>query len=431
MHTAPSFSLFLGSITSNFVICKDIKMGKIFDDRVDYAINNIWINPWSGNGEKALQLLTEAANEEDGDACFFLARCYFGPSFVNPIFGFPEDDELGYEWLNKGLEYGSPVAMFGAMRVGGFEPKNGTFVYPPFSSLREIWDKVEEMAYSGEVFCQYMIANAYYYGDCIKIFSIPDSEVSLSMVQDWMYKAIELYEKCIANGLGLGIQNLINIITSGDYGIPVNEKRASELRRIGADMKIGAFERAVGREIENENPAKAVEMYERALLHGDKYSYYYLGMMYTYNGKMGVNLPKALEYFENELKYDPESIRAKNRISEILFYGGEGVQTDYDRVFKLLSEVYNENDWGSDMLGTCYLKGLGTPVNYEKAREILSKYTADTLNAIGLGEIYCYGLGVPQDISRGMKYFDQFPNHPRVIENKRHFKKTLFGWKMI
>lgn len=47
-------------------------MGRIFDDRVDFAINNIWINPWSGNGEKALQLLTEAANEEDGDACFFL-----------------------------------------------------------------------------------------------------------------------------------------------------------------------------------------------------------------------------------------------------------------------------------------------------------------------------------------------------------------------
>lgn len=406
-------------------------MGKFFDDRVDYAINNIWINPWSGNGAKALELLTEAANEGDGDACFFLGRCYLGPCFVNPIFGFPEDDNLGGEWLNKGMEYGSAVAMYGSMRLAGFKPKNGTFVHPPFTSLREIWDKVEEMAYSGEVFCQYMIANAYYFGDCIEMLGIPENQVNLNVIQGWMYKAIELYEKCIANGLGMGIQNLINIITSGDYGIPVNEKRASELRHIGADMKIGMYEREVGKEIEKENPAKAAEMYERAVSHGDKYANYYLGMLYTYNGKMGVNLPKALDCFEKELAYDPESIRAKNRISEILFYGGDGVQTDYNRVFKLLSEVYNENDWGSDMLGTCYLKGLGTPVNYEKAREILSKYGGDTLNAIGLGEIYCYGLGVPQDIPRGMKFFDKFPNHPRVIENKKHFKKTIFGWKMI
>ena len=72
-----------------------------------------------------------------------------------------------------------------------------------------------------------------------------------------------------------------------------------------------------------------------------------------------------------------------------------------DRVFKLLSEIYNENDW---------------------ARICLEP---------AIGEIYCYGLGVPQDIAKGMKYFDKFPDHPRVIENKKHFKKTLFGWKMV
>ncbi len=90
-----------------------------------------------------------------------------------------------------------------------------------------------------------------------------------------------------------------------------------------------------------------------------------------------------------------------------------------------------ENYWGSDMLGTCYLKGLGTNVDYVKAKEELSRYTKEALSSIGLGEIYAYGLGVPVDIKKGMEYWDRFPNHQKVIEHKKNFKKTLFGWKQV
>lgn len=66
------------------------------------------------------------------------------------------------------------------------------------------------------------------------------------------------------------------------------------------------------------------------------------------------------------------------------------------------------------MLGTCYLKGWGTSIDYEAARNEFLVYPAEELSAIGLGEIYCFGLGVKQNIRTGMEYLDKFPNNPTL-----------------
>ena len=100
-------------------------MSEVFDDRVEYAIQNIWVNFRSGNGEQAMRGLQEAAQEGNGDACYFLARCYSGPCYVDPGFGFESDDDKAEEWYNKSIELGSAVGMMGAMRVGGFKPRCG------------------------------------------------------------------------------------------------------------------------------------------------------------------------------------------------------------------------------------------------------------------------------------------------------------------
>lgn len=97
-------------------------MSEIFDNRVEYAIQNIWVNPRSGNGKQAFQGLQEAAQENNGDACYFLARCYSGPCYVDPGHGFESDDDKAEEWYNKSIELGSAVGMMGAMRVGASNP---------------------------------------------------------------------------------------------------------------------------------------------------------------------------------------------------------------------------------------------------------------------------------------------------------------------
>ena len=245
-------------------------MSNVFDERVEFAVQNLWVIPNVEKSGEARRKLEEAANEGNGDACFFLARCYFGECFVDPRFGFEESDEKGERWLEKGLELGSAVTMFGAKRVGGFKPGRGTFVYPPYGSLKEIWDEVWRKAEAGQIFCKYMVANAYYYGDVIEFLGMDSKSVTLANVVEFQNRAIALYEGIIASGSVLGIGNLINIITSGDYGMAKNERRAKELRHIGASRGVAQFERMEGKELEEAgNIEGAAEMYRRAIEHND------------------------------------------------------------------------------------------------------------------------------------------------------------------
>ena len=42
-------------------------MSHVLDERIEYAIEQLWLNPIEGDGNKAKAMLEEAANE--GDRC--------------------------------------------------------------------------------------------------------------------------------------------------------------------------------------------------------------------------------------------------------------------------------------------------------------------------------------------------------------------------
>lgn len=115
------------------------------------------------------------------------------------------------------------------------------------------------------------------------------------------------------------------------------------------------------------------------------------------------------------------------------------MEPDYEKAFQHLLAAHNAgNNWGGDMLGTCYLKGLGTPVNYQMAKGIFSYYPDKLLSAIGLGEIFAYGLGTPENIRTAMKYWNQYPNDPCVMEHfitghrgRTAFRKQIDYFKVL
>ena len=406
-------------------------MSQQLDQRVETAIRQLWLEPWNNDGKEAKAMLEEAAAEGNGDACFFLGRCYLGECFIKPKFGFEENEELGNEYFNKSIELGSAIGMFGTQRLAGFKPRCGSFIHEPYSSLKEIWDVVNELAESGQPFCQYMLGNAYYYGDCIEMLGYKDDEVDFSLIQSFQKKAMELFEKSIEQGCTMAIGNLTDIITSGDYGMPVDEKYAKELVKRGAQLHDPYYECEYANTLKETNPEEAVKLYENALSNGNVEAYYYLGEMYTFDGKMPQDLKKAKGYYEKGIEADSHPVGCKNGLGKIYFYGGDGIEPDYNKAFQFFKQTRPETDWCSDMLGHCYLKGLGTGVDYAAAKTEFLVYTGDKLSAIGLGEIYCYGLGVKQDIAKGMTYLNRFADDPRVKEIKSHFKKRLFGWKQI
>lgn len=115
----------------------------------------------------------------------------------------------------------------------------------------------------------------------------------------------------------------------------------------------------------------------------------------------------------------------------LYFRGGDDIVPDYIKAVQYFEKAIGESKWCSDMLGTCYLNGLGTTQDYSKARELFLHYPNKELSALGLGKIYCYGLGVKQEIKKGMEYLKTIPNNQEAKEVKTHFKRSLFGWKQI
>lgn len=407
-------------------------MSQMFDERVEKAVDILWLHMQFDKGFEARNLLKEAAEEGDADACYFLARCYAGSRFVHSSFGLEEDKELWENYLNQSIENGSLVGMFGAssfMLDGyGFCPR-GDVIQPPYHSAKEVWDEVNRLAENGELFCQILLADAYYHGDLTDYFGIDD-------IGEWddELKMAPIYENLIAHDVMTGIDNYIKAVRAGLGNNLPDKKKAHQLEQIAADHDMPGYQMIVGEYLEDIDPDKAEEYYKHALRLHDMAAYYSLGRLHSFHGKGTKDLQKAKYYFEMGLEANPESAGCNNRLGEIYFYGGDGIEVDYHKAVEyFLKASQNGNHGACAMLGTCYLKGLGTEVDYAKAKKELERLSPpNPLLAIGLGEIYAYGLGVPADIEKGIRLWQKYPDHPRVKENMKNFKKGLFGgWKRI
>lgn len=412
-------------------------MAYTFSKDVRDAIAKLWLHPHTGEGAQALEALENAASQGDKDAYYLLGRCYAGPSFISSIHGFKEDDEKAQEYFYKSTIYGSAIGMLGYMRVSS---KNRYILYPPYESMQEVFDEVHQLAYEQQdIFCKMLIANAYYYEDVALIFeegrkASCDPATYEALAQQWMKEAISLYESCIDHGLTLVIGNLIQLYTKGMYGLPIQPHKELELWRRGASMKDGRYEAKLGVWCsEHGQHTQAVSYFKSAYHHGNLDGLYHLAEETTFRGGLPLDLLSACKCLEECLANKHQELGCHNMLGEIYFFGGSGVMIDYEKAFYHLQAAHqiDGNIWASDLLGTCYLKGLGTKPDYQKAMRLFEMDVHKPMACIGIGEIYAYGLGVKQDIRSAMVYWSNHPKDERVIANKKNFKRTLFGWKQI
>lgn len=207
-----------------------------FDQRVSQAVDIIYGRKEFRRGQEAFDLLQAAAADGDADAYFLLGRCYAGSAFVDERFNFVEDEALTDEYFNRSIEMGSAVAMFAARRLGGFRPRCGSFIQPPYNSNREVWDAVVSMALEGEVFCELILANAYYYGDAIELMGFDKQNMPVQQKQyllaNMAITARDIYEDIYNKGMLMAVWNYKDIITSGDFGVPKDGKRYKWLRKL-------------------------------------------------------------------------------------------------------------------------------------------------------------------------------------------------------
>ena len=406
-------------------------MGKYFSDTVDNAIEAIYYTYDKERAAACLQSLADASNAGDGDASYILSRCTSGPQYSWKYHPFQENDEVTEQLIRKSILQGSAMGVLGAMRCGMLTPEMEEAM--PFATLKEAWNTVYEKAQAGCLFAMNMIGNTYFWLDVVRIEGkgpndFPSKEAFGQWLRESELKCIPWFEKAFRGGMGFAGRNLYNLYNDGDDGtFPPDKAKALELAKLGAELGYPNWQEQYAILIEKEDgrAQEALDLYFAAAKQGQLYN---VGKAFMEGKIVPKDCPRAMECFELGLE-DPNAIGCANLAGKLLYLGQDGVPQDYGRAVQLFERAHAlKNTWGNDMLGSCYLFGYGCQKDPARALQLFQEvdYSTNLLN-YGLGTIYTQGLSVPEDIKKGVEYFQKCRNYAPAQEALLNFKKTLFG----
>lgn len=406
-------------------------MGNFFSDPVEQALEDIYYKERSGRGRASFELLVNTAAAGDGDACCVLSQCLRGPQHVWSGHGFPEDLQLAARILRLAVEHGSGAGMLAALCCGEL-PEQAL-------DLQAALDSVKEKAEGGDAFCQYMLGEIYLRQDFLRIErknsdSFPSPEAYGAYLTEQTAQCEDWFRKALSGGMSLAAERLRLFYTQGaGDAVPPQPEKAAELWKTGAEKGCPSLQLGYAQELEQAGAkTEALQWYQQSAEGGQPGAWYEVGRMYFDGTGVDKDEAFACQCFEKELPRG--HIGSHNLLGKACFYG-RGVPQDYERAFQLLRFAYLEgnkggsrNNWGVYYLGKCCFEGWGTRRDYEQARVFLEQMDWEYWDAsYMLGTMYARGLGVPQDIKRGVEYLQKAGDHPEPQEELLKYKKNLFG----
>lgn len=411
-------------------------MGKYFSDAVDNALEAIYYSYDRERAAAAVQPLADAANAGDGDAAYILSRCTSGPLYSWDYHPFQADDGVTEQLIRQSIVKGSAMGVLGSMRCGMFTPEMEEAMKAHYPTLKDAWNAVLEKAEAGCLFAMNMIGNTYFWLDIVRIEGkgpedFPSKEAFGQWLRESELKCVPWFEKAFQGGMGFAGRNLYNLYNDGDDGAFEPDKaKARALARLGAEKGYPDWqERYAALLKEGEDLSqRVIDLYFAAAKQGQLSSWFYVGYAYEL-GKMGKkDCQRAMKCYELGLQ-DPDQVGCANRSARLLFLGEDGIPQDYARAVQLFQRAHTlGSNWGSSMLGLCYLFGYGCQKDPQRALQLLQDATGflDMKN-YGLGVIYTQGLGVPENIKKGVEYLQKAPGYAPAQEELLKYKKTFFG----
>lgn len=408
-------------------------MGKFFSDAVEQALGYIYYDMRAGKGKEGFALLQKASEEGDGDATYFLSRCYSGMYYVWEHHGFPEDDNLAGELVRKSVAQGSAVGVLGAMRCNELKPAVRQTM--PFESLKQAWDIVLEKARGGEPFCAYMIGNTYFWGDILTIDhrsreSFANEAENRAYLKEQVEACIPWFEQAFENGVEYAGRNLMKLYGEGESDlVPPRPEKVPEINRQGAEKGYPNWQFWYGGDLRRaERYEEALSWFEKAATGGHVNAWGNIGFAYEMGQGVEKDAVRALENYERGLDRRTGNfsfVKAGN----LYFLGQDGVPQDYARAVQLFDTAVELGDkWCCPMLAYCYLEGKGCRQDYARAKYLLELTDREIPRTnYCLGRIYAEGLGVPQDIPKGVAYFQKNTNNALCRDELLKYKKTLLG----
>ncbi len=412
-------------------------MGKYFSDAVDQALEAIYYCYDNQKAAAAIPPLMKAAEAGDGDASYILSRCMSGPQYSWKYHPFEENDEGVNHYIRQSILQGSAMGVLGSMRCGMLTPELEEAM--PFANLQEAWDVVHEKAQAGSLFCQNMIGNTYFWLDIVRIQgksadSFPTRQAFGNYLRDCTLACIPWFEKAFRGGMGMAGRNLYNLYASGEEGLvePQPEK-AADIERLGAQLGYPEWQEDYGRELlkKEGREKEGLELCKKSAEQGQLTAWYQVGFAYQEGKLVPKDCRYAMSCYEKGME-SPKAIGCANKAGELYFLGKDGIAQDYARAVQLFEKAHGwDNTWGNDMLGLCYLMGWGCRKDPARAKMLLEEVTySSNVRNYALGLMYVDGIGVAEDIKKGMEYLQKAKNYPPAEEAMLRFKKGIFGgWK--
>lgn len=410
-------------------------MGKCYSDAVEQALEYVYYKEWLGKGQEGFALLKKASEAGDGDASCLLGRCLNGEYYVWPGHRFPMDEHKAEQYIKKGVEQGSALAVLVAMRCGVMKPALQQKM--PFASLQEAFDVVLDKAKKGDAFSQYTIGNSYFWWDFLRIQGkskqdFPSHDAFRAYLRDNISQCEDWFWKAFRGGIYYAGNNLRKYYSEGDEDIiPPQPEKGADILRMGAEYGYPTYLLEYAHALrQQDKEQEAIEWFRKAGEAGELSGWFFVGQAYVQGRLVQQDYVYAVKCFEKALDAFSTPIARGNSYYWLgwMYYAGCGVEQDYAKAIQLFTESYQQQELGGGYLAECYLLGKGTEVDVEKGRKFLDELSDDTprKNYI-LGCCYANGIGVPQDIKTGVQYLQKAGNMQEAKEELLHYKKTLFG----
>ena len=409
-------------------------MGKYFSDVVDQAIEDLYYCCDNDRATAAADALLLAAKEDDGDACYILSRCFSGSCYSWEYHPFEENEAAAYAMLHQAISLGSAAAVLGALRMDMLTPELREIM--PFESIKEAWDVIYEKAENGCAFCQYMIGNTYYFLDIIEIEDRKESDfANKGAWNEWKRQQIKQclpwFEKAFSGGMILAGRNYGHYYQygRGEY-IPPEPGKEVPIMRQGAERGYPEWMYAYAHYLAytEDNDKEALPWALKAAEAGHLWSWHIIGDIYWNGRAVERNLPYALECYEKTASYGNDSYACRQLGR--LYFNGWGTEVDYARAVQWLERDEEPEGIKYDLLGICYLLGRGCQQNPAQGKAFLEKSQDSPYKSYGLGMMYAEGIGVRENIEKGVEYLKAAGNYGPAVEALKHYKKSLFGvWR--
>lgn len=176
-------------------------------------------------------------------------------------------------------------------------------------------------------------------------------------------------------------------------------KKAAKQELIPAYIALG-----VTNEVYANNYPQAKAWFDKAAFDGSKVAAYNLALIHDYGKGHDINESEGLRQYQVAAGHGitPAKFTLANK-----YLTGDGVSQDTTKAFHWYNQLANENTPDVNyQLGMMHESGVGTDVNIHKAINAYLKAQNKTKSLLALARFYQYGLGVPKDDERALRFYE-------------------------